>query len=62
MVRRIRPEVALMPPTGEVRAALAKSMREAGRLRRLLRILETRDRDDLASPKRPPNRREAARP
>jgi hypothetical protein len=46
----IRDEAGLMPPTDEVRAALARNVREAERLKKLLRILEQRDEDDLARP------------
>ena len=55
-MKTAKPESALVPPSSVVRTALAKNVREAGRLRRLLRIAESRDRDDLAKRRSLPGR------
>lgn len=43
-------EPDFMPYTDEVRTALARNIREGERLKKLLRICEMRDNDDLARP------------
>jgi hypothetical protein len=43
-------EPDFMPYTDDVRTALARNIREGERLRKLLRICEMRDNDDLARP------------
>ena len=50
MVHDPRNEAELVPSTDEVRAALARSLRESDRLRKLLKITRRRDADDLAKP------------
>ena len=41
-------EPSILPATANIRAALAKHLREASRLRRILRVAICRDRDELA--------------
>jgi hypothetical protein len=43
-------EPDFMPYTDDVRTALARNIREYDRLKKLLRICEMRDKDDLARP------------